>query len=54
MDNPDIANQLNISRSTVKAHVSNILSKLGVSNRKEAISLILNSNSPHFLNPPRS
>jgi NarL family two-component system response regulator LiaR len=53
MDNPEIANQLNISRSTVKAHVSNILTKLGVSNRKEAISLILNRNSPHFFDPPR-
>jgi NarL family two-component system response regulator LiaR len=48
MNNPEIANQLNISRSTVKAHVSNILSKLDVSNRKEAIYLILNRNSPNF------
>jgi NarL family two-component system response regulator LiaR len=54
MSNPDIANQLNISRSTVKAHVSNILSKLGVSNRKEAISLILNNRSPFPKNPSRS
>ncbi len=46
LGNPEIANQLNISRSTAKAHVSNILSKLGVSNRKEAISLILNKQHP--------
>ncbi len=46
MGNPEIAKQLNISRSTVKAHVSNILSKLGVSNRKEAIIFMLNRYSP--------
>ncbi len=39
LSNPDIADRLYISRSTVKAHVSNILSKLGVSSRTEAISL---------------
>jgi NarL family two-component system response regulator LiaR len=37
LNNPDIANRLCVSRATVKAHVSNILSKLSVSNRAEAI-----------------
>lgn len=39
LTNPEIAERLNISRSTARAHVSQILSKLGVSNRAEAISL---------------
>jgi NarL family two-component system response regulator LiaR len=41
MHNSDIAERLVVSRSTVKSHVSNILSKLGVSSRAEAISLAL-------------
>ncbi len=41
LTNPQIAERLIVSRSTAKAHVSNILSKLGASNRAEAIALAL-------------
>lgn len=44
LSNPDIARALDVSRSTARAHVSQILSKLGVTNRAEAIALAFRSN----------
>jgi len=43
LSNPEIAERLSVSRSTTAGHVSNILHKLGVSNRAEAISLAIRS-----------
>ncbi|MGD9001137.1 MAG: response regulator transcription factor [Anaerolineae bacterium] len=37
LTNPEIAQRLMISSSTARAHVSSILSKIGVSNRAEAV-----------------
>jgi len=44
LSNPEIANRLIVSRSTVKFHVSSILSKLGVASRTEAVPMALQSH----------
>jgi NarL family two-component system response regulator LiaR len=43
LNNTQIAGRLTVSPSTIKSHVSNILSKLGVSSRTEAVALALRS-----------
>lgn len=43
LNNTQIAARLVVSPSTIKTHVSNILSKLGVSSRSEAVALALRS-----------
>lgn len=47
LTNPEIAKKLTISRSTVKTHVSSILSKLGASNRLEAVTLAIKHDLIH-------
>ena len=41
LNNPQIGERLSISVTTVRSHVSNVLSKLGASNRAEAVALAL-------------
>jgi two-component system, NarL family, response regulator LiaR len=43
LNNVQIAGRLTVSPSTIKSHVSNILSKLGVASRTEAVALALRS-----------
>lgn len=44
LSNNDIAERLIVSQSTVKFHVSNVLSKLGVASRTEAVALALKNH----------
>ena len=48
LSNQDISDQLHIALPTVKFHITNILSKLGVGNRTEAVLIALR----HKLVPP--
>ncbi len=41
LTNPEIAGRLIVSRATAKAHVSNVLAKLGAANRAEAVAIAL-------------
>lgn len=43
LNNVQIAGKLTVSPSTIKSHVSNILAKLGVASRTEAVTLALRS-----------
>ena len=44
LSNTQIAGGLTVSPSTVKSHVSNILSKLGIASRTEAVTLALRNH----------
>jgi NarL family two-component system response regulator LiaR len=44
LNNPEIAEHLGVSASTIKTHVSNILAKLGVASRTEAVALAVKHN----------
>ncbi|HEX2995538.1 MAG TPA: response regulator transcription factor [Anaerolineales bacterium] len=47
LKNTQIAGRLTVSPSTIKSHVSNILSKYGVPSRTEAVALVLRNRLVH-------
>jgi DNA-binding NarL/FixJ family response regulator len=47
-NNKAIAQRLNISEATVKSHINNILSKLGVSDRTQAATTALQLGLVHL------
>ncbi len=47
MTNAEIASELTISENTVRSHIKNIYSRLGVSTRAEATAHSMRSSSPH-------
>ncbi len=51
LSNDDISEKLVVSRSTVKFHVSSILSKLNVNSRTEAVSIALKSQMLKTVHP---
>lgn len=52
-NNPQIATRLVVSHSTGKSHVSNILSKLGITSRTETVTLALcDRQDGHLRAPP--
>jgi LuxR family transcriptional regulator, maltose regulon positive regulatory protein len=51
VDGPDIDRQLVVSLSTVRTHTRNIYSKLGVNNRRAAVS---RSDELNLLSPSRT
>jgi two-component system, NarL family, response regulator LiaR len=50
LSNGEIAARLFVSQSTIKFHVSNVLSKLGVSSRTEAVALALKKKPGQIVN----
>jgi NarL family two-component system response regulator LiaR len=44
LNNTQIAGRLMVSSSTIKSHVSNILAKLGVASRTEAVTIALRNH----------
>ncbi len=51
LNNVQIAGRLTVSPSTIKSHVSNILSKLGVTSRTEAVTLALRNHIAPLISP---